>query len=469
MFPHSLRQRLTAMYVTLIGGLLMLASVTIYFLVGFLWQGHVDALLRTTADQILETMSVAQLNGNNLRAAAAAARPDTIIQLVRPTGEVVFSSSQRFQTALYNDKDVLLRTRYALVETENRPALRVLSTPLVVNGRTTWILQVGMLADVAQMTQKNLLWIFLTLTLFLMAFALAIGRQVSANALRPLEELAERALTITRADDLSVRIPLRGYPDDEVGQVISAFNTTLERLEVLFTSQQRFLADVSHELRTPLTVIKGNVGLMRRMADYDPELLTSIEAEADRLTRMVESLLLLAKAESGRMPLQKTDVELDALLLDVLGAMQVLAADKVTLNLEAIDQVRLSADADRLKQVFVNLISNAIKYTPAGGQVFVGLDRQADMVRVWVRDTGPGIPEEDLPHVFERFYRADKSRTRQKQAGGFGLGLSIAYWIVKNHDGRIEVASQLGEGTIFTVWLPLDASRAGTETRLPAE
>jgi signal transduction histidine kinase len=142
------------------------------------------------------------------------------------------------------------------------------------------------------------------------------------------------------------------------------------------------------------------------------------------------------------------------LLLDVSKEMHVLARDRVQIKVTEIDQIRVNGDRDRLKQVLLNLVSNAINYTPQGGEVFISLGKVGEQARLIVRDTGPGIPAEDLPHIFERFYRAEKSRTRSK-AGGFGLGLSIAHWIIAHHGGRIEVSSQEGKGTTFCIWLPL--------------
>jgi signal transduction histidine kinase len=288
-----------------------------------------------------------------------------------------------------------------------------------------------------------------------MAITGVVGWMTTRRALAPLESVTQTALRITRADDLSRRISYQGPPDDEVGQLIHAFNQTLHRLENLFNSQRRFLADVGHELRTPLTVIKGNVDLMQRFGEADEESLSSIENEVDRLTRMVGDLLLLAQAESGKLPLDNRLIEMDTLLLEVLNQMNVLARDKVQLHLGDIDQVQVCGDQDRLKQVLMNLVGNAINYTPQGGTVTLGLGKDGAQSILTIQDTGQGIPEEDLPHVFERFYRGEKSRTRSRDGKGFGLGLSIAYWIVRNHGGRIEVESTEGEGTTFSVWLPL--------------
>jgi signal transduction histidine kinase len=273
------------------------------------------------------------------------------------------------------------------------------------------------------------------------------------QALAPLATVTQTAEQITHADDLSRRIVYVASPKDEIGILIRAFNRTLERLENLFTSQQRFLADVSHELRTPLTVIKGNADLIRKLGP-DDESLDTIKDEADRMTRMVGDLLLLAQAESGKLPLTSASVALDELLTDVFQQMRVLAGEKVHLKLTEIDQAVVMGDRDRLKQVLINLASNAIHYTPAGGEVYLSLSKTGSIARLVVRDTGPGISTVDLPHIFDRFYRGEKSRTRSK-TGGFGLGLSIAYFIVEAHGGRIEVDSHEGQGTTFAVYLPL--------------
>lgn len=163
---------------------------------------------------------------------------------------------------------------------------------------------------------------------------------------------------------------------------------------------------------------------------------------------------MLAQAESGNLPLNFRRVELDLLVTEVFQEMHVIAGGAVRVHLNEIDQLEVNGDRDRLKQVLINLVANAIQYTPQGGDVFLSLSKVGDMARIICRDTGPGIPAEDLPHIFERFYRAEKSRTRGK-ATGFGLGLSITKWIVEHHNGRIEVDSKEGQGTTFAIWLPL--------------
>ena len=332
--------------------------------------------------------------------------------------------------------------------------IRVLSVPLKQGEHVIAILQIGSSLEVVDKTRTDFLDVLAIIWIGAVLFSGALVWLTLGQTLKPLEAITETAEQINRADDLSRRIPYNGTDHDEIGSLVGSFNQTLERLEALFTSQQRLLADVSHELRTPLTVIKGNVDLMRRMKSLDEESLTSIDQEAGRLTRLVGGLLLLAQAESGKLALAMKKVELDLLLTEVFQEMSILAGNKVRVHLNEIDQVYVNGDRDRLKQVLINLVANAVQYTPPGGDIFLSLEKIKDQARIICRDTGPGIPAEDLPHIFERFYRAEKSRTRGKTAS-FGLGLSIANWIVERHGGRIEVNSKEGKGTTFAIWLPL--------------
>ena len=334
--------------------------------------------------------------------------------------------------------------------------LRALSVPLKLKQGDSIIavLQVASPLEVVDTARKNLTDVLSIIWVVAVLFSGIVVWFTLGQTLKPLEAITETVEQINRADDLSRRIPYLGSENDEIGNLVSSFNQTLERLEALFTSQQRLLADVSHELRTPLTVIKGNADLMRRMKSFDEESLMSIDQEAGRLTRLVGGLLLLAQAESGKLALNMKRVELDLLITEVFQEMSILAGSKVHVRLNEIDQVYVNGDRDRLKQVFINLVANAIQYTPQGGEVFLSLQKIGEQARIICRDTGPGIPAEDLPHIFERFYRAEKSRTR-RETTGFGLGLSIANWIVERHGGRIEVNSQEGKGTTFAIWLPL--------------
>jgi signal transduction histidine kinase len=451
----SLRLRLTLLYATLTGGVLLVFAAAVIFVFNAILVNQIDNTLANAVDIIVSGITVDSIDKATADLTSIELSSDVYVQ--------VWGVDNRLQTGLrtlegfadqpFDRSALLLNTPVYHDVRAGSQRLRVVSVPIERNGHRVATLQVAVNLNVVDSAR-----IGLTNTL---AVIWGVAILISGNAawltlgqtLRPLKTITETAEQINRADDLSRRIPYSG-PGDEIGSLVGSFNQTLERLEVLFTSQQRLLADVSHELRTPLTVIKGNVDLMRRMKSLDDESLTSIDQEAGRLSRLVGGLLLLAQAESGKLALVEKPVELDLLVTEVFQEMSVLAGNKVRLHLNEIDQVIVSGDRDRLKQVFINLVANAIQYTPPGGDVFLSLERIKDQARIICRDTGPGIPSEDLPHIFERFYRAERSRTRGKTTG-FGLGLSIANWIVERHGGRIEVNSKEKQGTAFAIWLPV--------------
>jgi len=454
----SLRSRLTLLYTSIVGGILLLFGIAVYRSVSLTVFHQLDDTLTHWAETVYLNARVDENGDLNVDLLKLDLPGDVYVQLWGRNNKLIEASPNiRILNSPLDAAGVHSSIPIFRDVNLGGARLRVYTVPLVVgNGtRLEGILQVGTRMDVVNATQQTLLEVLLIGTAITIVAAGLAAWISSRQALHPLDNVTKTALQITSADDLSRRIPYTGSSKDEVGQLVAAFNQTLSRLENLFSTQRRFLADVGHELRTPLTVIKGNVGLMRKIKDFDEESLVTIEDEVDRLTRMVGDLLLLAQAESGKIPLAHEVVELDTLLLEVLNQMQVLARDRVKLNLGNIDQVLVCGDRDRLKQVAVNLIGNAINYTPRGGEIVVGLGKVSDRAQFTVTDNGPGIATEDLPHIFERFYRSEKSRTRQKDGKGFGLGLSIAYWIVRNHGGRIEVNSTVGKGTTFCVWLPL--------------
>ncbi|HEY9152910.1 MAG TPA: HAMP domain-containing sensor histidine kinase [Anaerolineales bacterium] len=452
----ALRLRLTLLYATIMGGILLIFGAAVYIIIGILLTNQADATLASTAHDIIDVTrvnSVAEVDAISLPPLDMTS--NVYVQLWGEDNKIR-NESAGIQNLSISLDPIGLKAgepiyRENIVENVH---LRVLSIPLRSGNRNVGVLQVATNLNVADTARRDLLDILLISTI-VSALVAGIGSWfVLGRVLAPLDVATETALAINRADDLSRRIPYDGESDDEIGNLIEAFNQTLERLENLFTSQQRFLADVSHELRTPLTVIKGNADLMRRMKQFDEESLSSIDQEAGRLTRLVGGLLLLTQADSGKLTLNKQPVELDTLLLEVFQEMRIIAGNKVHLKIADIDQIQINGDRDRLKQVLLNLVANAIQYTPQGGDVLMGLVRIKDQARIIVRDTGPGIPSEDLPYIFDRFYRAEKSRTRSSSPG-FGLGLSIAKWIVENHGGTINVESKEGKGTTFAIWLPL--------------
>jgi two-component system, OmpR family, sensor kinase len=284
--------------------------------------------------------------------------------------------------------------------------------------------------------------------------ALVAGWAIAGRALRPIARMTQTAQTIALSQDLSRRIesPTRL---DELGRLARTFNEMLESIETAYHAQQRFVSDASHELRAPLTAIQANLELLHRQSTMSEtereEALTEVERESARLARLVADLLMLARADAGT-SLHHRPVDLDAVVLEAFRGARHLSQGQ-QLVLDSLEPAQVEGDEDRLKQLILILLDNAIKYTPGDGRITLGLRCQNHSVEILVRDTGIGIAPEDLPLVFERFYRADPARNHD--LGGTGLGLPIARWIVKQHDGEIMLKSQPGQGTTAIVRLPL--------------
>jgi heavy metal sensor kinase len=458
----SLRLRFSLLYTSLLGGVLLLFGGLVYGLVSVILLNQIDYTLTQEAQSLISRLKADSSNQLDLDSVTGYEPTlNVVVQFWDTDQNLLFARPALFDTTIDSEGVHSGVPVFHSVITNAKYYLRVLSVPVKTARGPVGILQLGINMNIVAALQRSLAVSLTILTLTAMIISGLVNWFVTGRALAPISTLTRVATEITRADDLSRRIPTQGISNDEVGRLVVAFNETLERLEQLFTTQSRFLADVSHELRTPLTVIKGNLSLMRRMKEVDDESLTSISEEVDRLTRLVGDLLMLAQAESGQLPLQLEPVELDSLLLDVVRQLQPLA-DKRRLIVSEIDEVELIGDRDRLHQVLLNLIGNAIQYTSAGNKVYLNLSKDDEFCRLEVSDTGPGIPEADLPHIFERFYRGERSRKRSPNTG-FGLGLSIAYWIVKSHNGDIQVQSIEGSGTTFNVRLPLN----GPEGELP--
>ncbi|MEO5579632.1 MAG: HAMP domain-containing sensor histidine kinase [Gemmatimonadaceae bacterium] len=246
----------------------------------------------------------------------------------------------------------------------------------------------------------------------------------------------------------------------EFAGLVSTLNAMIERLETSFLGLRRFTADASHELKTPLTVLRADVERAMSEQSRNERMVALEEAlhETTRMADLVESLLTLARADEGRFDIHREPVELEPLVRDVYETAQILGEGAgVNVNLPFTAPVTVMGDPTRLRQLFLNLVTNAIKYTPTGGKVDIGLGVHPDNVTFAVRDTGIGIAAADVPYIFERFWRADRVRSRMSERGGFGLGLAISQWIAQAHGGTLTASSRLGRGSLFTVTLPLPA------------
>jgi heavy metal sensor kinase len=278
------------------------------------------------------------------------------------------------------------------------------------------------------------------------------------RALNPVDNIT-RTVQEINATDLTKRIHYKGAPD-ELGRLTETLNSMLDRLQAAFDTEKRFTADASHELRTPLTAIKGqiNVTLTRQRTPQEYEsTLHHIQQETDRLIRLANDLLFLARLDASPLYWQPESVDLSHLVEAVIDQIEIIAAEKgITLSAEIPDGVTLQGITDHLIRLFLNIVENAVKYTPTGGTVHVSMRQNLQDVHVVISDSGQGISAEHLPHLFERFYRVD--RERSQNSGGAGLGLAIAYQIALAHGSGIQIQSVQGQGTKVIVSLPLASS-----------
>lgn len=463
----TIRKKLTLLYSGLLAGFIVVFGVVIFGVIRSAWIETVDSTLWETTEQVINNSRAYPVRQFGSPVHILIDLPQ--LDIFRASGVLVqvWTDLSSSEPHLVSASENLTGYRQPLdphtlgtqnsVYTNvsiNNIEVRVLTRAVVVSGQNVplWNVQAAAsLQTINAATEKLSIFMLIGGALAVVG-SFGMGMWLSNQTLRPIEQIIQAADSISTAKDLRTRLPWNG-PMDELGRLTSVFNRMMDRLEHLFGVQQRFVADVSHELRTPLTAIRGNLDLAEKYG-MDAAMLEAIAGETDRMTRMVKDLLLLARADYGGMTLDRTEIDLDTILTDVHHQALVLAKDRdLRIKLAQIEAVRILGNADRIKQLLLNLVSNAISFTPDGGQITLRLYRSGQQAHLQVEDTGVGIPPEHLGHIFDRFYQAEPSRAKNG-AGGAGLGLSIARWIAEAHDGEIEVRSVVGQGTVFTVRLP---------------
>jgi two-component system OmpR family sensor kinase len=427
--------------------------VTLRFSLQSVLQGDLDRELSGDMHQVsAQVASVGTLDKADLQEAVA---PGLFVAVIRDTNGGVVASTPRLDAAAFAlSQSDLAKSRQSTITRQVRVGgvtFRVLSGPIFINGRLAGIGQVGEDAG-------HLQGFVNTLELTLLAeggaggiLAVAIGYWLARSALKPIADVIETASEIEGAH-LERRISARGKPP-ELQRLSDTFDAMLDRLSDAFQQQRDFVQDVSHELRTPLAALRGNVDVLLMDNALDKETrvtLGRMSSELERLIRLSSNLLYLAHAEAGR-TLGQRAVDLDALCLEVFRQAKDLRPE-VRLRLGHQDQVSVVGDRDLIKQLCLNLVDNGLKYTKEGGEVTLSLYRDKSWARIVVNDTGPGISPADLPHIFERRYQGPTHLGRR--GGGAGIGLAISDWIARAHGGRIEVNSEVGKGSTFTVFLP---------------
>ncbi len=328
-------------------------------------------------------------------------------------------------------------------------------------------------AERSQRATSDLVVTMLIVAPLLLVASVALAYAIAGRALQPVGLLINEVQAITDGRSLHRRLPVPSS-DDEIARLTITLNEMMERLERSFSALRRFTADASHELKTPLAVLRADVERAMAPSSAGSERLVALEEalqETARMADLVESLLTLARADEGRFDLHREPVDLVPLAHEIFETAAILGeAAQLSVTMPRLEPAVVLGDRPRLRQLFLNLATNAIKYTPRGGSVEISLTRSDGQAVLSVRDTGVGIAAADLPYIFERFYRADRARSRASERAGFGLGLAISKWIAEAHGGSIVARSRLARGSTFTVTLPLvheDAIDASGGSEVP--
>lgn len=472
----SLRAQLTLVYSLVVALVLILFGVLLYVTLYTELIKATDQTLLLRTEQVRstifptngDTLTIGDLSRSSLDLSPLKAldAPGLFVRVFDAHGSLLGTSDNLKNGYLpidYSNVDTALEGHQVVADVSagSGRRLRLRSTPITVHKRVAGVLQVGESLSPLDETMTRVRYLLLALGGLALAAAAGAGWFIAYRGLRPLRHIAGVAGDIRDSGDFSRRLGRHGR-QDEIGVLASSFDDLLGKVEETLVRHRQFVADCSHELRTPLLVVRGNLDLIPRLDDEAErdECIDEARAEAGRMQRMVADLLLLAQVERGQV-VEFHPVELSGLLREVYRQIQPRDGTHL-LSLAAPEEITVLGDRERLKQVVVNLVDNALHYTPDGGSVMIGLDRWDGKARIWVRDTGVGIAAEEQDHIFDRFYRVDRSRGRN--GVGAGLGLSIVHYLVEAHGGTVTVESSLGKGSTFAVLLSVlgeDQDNAG--------
>ena len=464
----SLRVRLTLWYGTALASVLVVCGLILYGALAKALKEHVDRSLEDTAAVAERSLEEHRFGPFLLYEDLSQDFPelatlDKFFQIFGPTGQITIQSPNiqsrdipLSRTAL--EAALAGQTTFESVRFSGEPPIRLISVPVRHGGALVNIVRVGTSLQPLEETLHRLLIILLiTMPLALLA-SLGGGWFLAGRALRPVGAITQAGERIA-GGDLTQRLSV-STAQDEIGRLAATFNAMIGRLEASFRQIRQFTSDASHELRTPLTVLKGETELAlrrpRAAEDYRSVLESSLE-EIDRMSRIVDELLFLSRADLGEIKMESRPVRLDQLFDDLKRQADVLGhGQAVQIVTGLIEPATVAGDDMRLRELVLNLLDNAIKYSPPGGRVEMSVVTLDGTARLSVSDQGLGISLEEQAHIFDRFYRTDAARAYTKK--GTGLGLAICKWIVDAHHGTIEVQSEPGKGSTFTVILPLLAS-----------
>jgi heavy metal sensor kinase len=458
---RSLRWRLTGWYMLLLVCVLLVFGSGTFVAIDLLLIDTFDHVLLQRAEMLAQAVEV---DDGELELEPDALYPyptvENFTRLYLADGILLFDDT-RPSLRLPTLPDLVasaLRGNRDITEIQTgRGALRIVTLPIMHDGEIMGALQVGMSLEVLENTLRALLMVLLVAAPSTLVAASGGGLWLANRALAPIDQITRTAQRIS-VEDLSNRIGLKDV-DDEVGCLAQTFDMMLARLEAAFVRQRQFTADASHELRTPLTAIIGQLDVtlerVRSTAEYQTTLI-AVREQARRLARLTNDMLLLARIDEQRTTTNVEPINIGELLQALIGQAQHLAnARHQTMMLKPVPALVVRGNEDQLIRLVMNVVDNAIRYTPPGGHITVDCASNSRCITIGITDTGPGIAPEHLQHLFERFYRVDNGRNRAQ--GGTGLGLSIAQGIAHLHGGGITVESVVGQGSTFKISLPRDA------------
>jgi heavy metal sensor kinase len=466
---ETVRARLTLWYVSLLAAILLVVIVLIYVLLARALYVRIDDSLRvitqtvatslandlaegqgaddaarSTAEELASRQHLVAIYDGGGRLMGEAGREDDIVIPMPAAAEIPADGDANLTTIVEADD----------LDDRHRLAFRRVTIPPGVE----YIIVVGSSLESIDEELESLRGILSYLVPLSLVVAGIGGWFLAGRSLSPVVAMADRARKIG-VESLSARLPVAN-PRDELGRLAATFNELLARLEASVEQQRQFMADASHELRTPVTIARtaARVALQQRTRSEDEyrETLAIIEQETIRLSRIVDDMFTLTRADAGNYPVRMTPMYLDEVVDDVVRAARVVAATRdVSITVACVESAAFTGDEELIRRLISNVLDNAIRYSPGGGTVAVALDRADDVYAVSVSDQGPGIAPEAQSRIFERFYRVDAARTHDGvRDGGAGLGLALARWIAQTHGGDIRLATSSRLGSTFVITLP---------------
>ena len=468
----SIRVRLTIWYGGVLVFILMLLAGALYVVMSRSLQEHVDHSLKEAAVAAAKSLEEHRFGPYLLLDDLTQAFPrlaliDNFFHIFGPQGQITLQSaniSTRNIPLSLEARDSALQGNgtFETVRFKDEIPIRLLSYPIQHGNSLVNIMRVGTSLRPSETMLSRLVFVLLIGAPLAVAVSMLGGWFLAGRALRPVDAMTLAAQRIA-GGDLTQRIHTTSQ--DEIGRLASTFNDMIARLETSIRQTRQFSADASHELRTPLTIIKGEAELALRKSrspNVYREVLESNLEEIDRMSRIVEELLFLSRADLGEVTMASAPVQLDTLVREIHSQAMVLGQERdVHTILEHVEPAQVLGDEWRLRELFLNVVDNAVKYSPPRGTVHISLTITRDRALVLVRDHGIGIASDEHGAVFDRFYRTDAARAHTQE--GTGLGLAICNWIVEAHHGDIQIESVFGEGSRFTIALPLlypaDAAR----------